>query len=334
MIILPSRQTKTTLHFGENFIDASLLKKLSQNTKIVIIADTYFESFVKELQFPFLIIEGGEIAKTQKKKEEIETFLFKEKCGKDTTLIALGGGTITDLVAFTASTYMRGIPLILIPTTLLAMVDAAIGGKTSINTPFGKNLLGTYYSPNAILCDFQFLKTLSLKEWRNGVSEILKMGLIRDPSLYQTQITQEIIQKAILRKIEIVNQDPYDQGFRKILNFGHTVGHALETVSKYTLSHGEAVAIGGLIESHLSMDLGFLSASNFQEIKKMFSLDVINYPAQTIIEAMRLDKKNQNQEIHIVLIDRIGHALEFEGKYTKPVSEPELLNTLKHYAIS
>ncbi len=227
---------------------------------------------------------------------------------------------------------MRGIRLILIPTTLLAMVDAAIGGKTSINTPFGKNLLGSYYPPDAILCDLRFLKTLPSMEWQNGLAEILKIGLISDDSLCIEPQTKDTILKAILQKIKIVMEDPYDQGFRKTLNFGHTIGHALETLSKYKIPHGKAVALGCLAEAHLSMNLGFLNPKDFEKIKKMylsFSLKIPrNCSSKKLIETMRIDKKNQNGNVHCVLIDQIGHAIEFEGKYTRAISEEELIPTL------
>jgi 3-dehydroquinate synthase len=323
---------QTILYQEDLFSNLSLLDSMSKNTKRVLIADEYFRGkealfLSKELKCLSFFVKAGECAKTEEKKKEIETFLYEEKCNKDTTLIAMGGGTITDLVGFVASTYMRGVPLIFIPTTLLAMVDASIGGKTAINTSFGKNLLGTIYLPKAIFCHFGFLKTLPLKEWQNGMAEIFKMALIRDSSIFLSSSMEEKIQKAISKKIGIVTEDPYDQGLRKILNFGHTVGHALEAIAYDQISHGEAVSLGCLAETHLSMSLGFLDPKEFSNILsfyKEFSLKLPkNYSRKKLLKKMALDKKNRKETIHSVLIDKIGHAVELNGHYVRAISEGE-----------
>jgi 3-dehydroquinate synthase len=232
----------------------------------------------------------------------------------------MGGGVATDLVGFLAATYMRGVPLILIPTTLMAMVDASIGGKNGVNTPAGKNLIGSIYHPKAIISDLNTLSTLPKKEWLNGRAEILKMGLICG--------APDSIEGVARAKISVVERDPSERGLRRILNFGHTVAHALEAISNYELAHGEAVAIGCLAESFLSVLLGYLPESALDEIRKRFSDFPLRLPIQylreSFLDAMTLDKKGAGGQVRIVLIDRIGHAMEFDGAYCRPVEKIDL----------
>jgi 3-dehydroquinate synthetase len=231
---------------------------------------------------------------------------------------------------------MRGVPLILIPTTLLAIVDAAIGGKTAINTPYGKNLIGTIYYPKAIFADLDMLQTLPEKEWFNGLAEILKIGLIYDTSIWkmakENSKDPDLILKAIQGKVAIVEQDPTEQALRRILNFGHTIGHALETVSQYEMSHGEAVALGCVVESHLSMRLGHLSEKDFEQIQSIYSLLSLKLPKTynraKLLSAMAHDKKKALGEIRFVLIDKIGHAIPFKGAYCQTVTQSGLEATL------
>jgi 3-dehydroquinate synthase len=231
---------------------------------------------------------------------------------------------------------MRGIPLILIPTTLLAMVDAAVGGKTGVDTSYGKNLIGTFYYPKAIFADLDLLQTLPEKEWFNGLAEILKMGLIRDPVIWEmaqkNRKDPDLILKATQGKIDVVEQDPIEQGMRRILNFGHTIGHALETVSHYEMSHGEAVAIGCVVEAHLSMRLGYLSEKDFEQIQEMYSHWPLKLPRgytqSKLLQAMSHDKKKAKGEIRFVLINKIGHAISFEGAYCRTVTLKQLESTL------
>lgn len=330
---------KTPLYFGEKLLEGNLLESLKkQGNRIVIVADRnlqdpYGSKLAQRLNAHLLLISTGENAKTKETSEMIENELFKLKYGRDTTLIALGGGVTTDLVGFVASIYLRGIDLILIPTTLLSMVDASIGGKTAIDTPFGKNLIGSFYFPRAIVMDLDTLKTLPGKERFNGLAEILKMGLISDSSILRDEIiNNEMILKSIRAKIDIVEQDPLEKGRRRILNFGHTIGHGLEAISGYTMSHGEAVALGCLAESHLSMDLGYLSEDQFEQIHSLyqrFSLHLPKaYDRKKLIEALFYDKKKKNGQIRFVAIDQIGHALSFNGDYCRMVAECELKSTL------
>jgi len=343
----------TEIFIGKHILKTGRLKDFckSLGSKIVIISDArvkdlYGVSLAKTLQGELLTIPDGEQAKTKQIQESIIDTLFHMNCGKDTVLVALGGGITTDLVGFISSIYKRGVPLVLIPTTLLAIVDAAIGGKTAINTPFGKNLIGTLYHPKAIFADLATLSTLSEKEWMNGIAEILKMGLIFDSAIWEIAKKNlkdiQLISRAIQGKITIVEQDPWDKSLRHILNFGHTIGHALELLSQYKISHGEAVALGSVVESHLSMRLGYLSSQDFSSIQHMYrpfhhKLPSL-YSRESFFAALSHDKKRQKNEIRFVCIDQIGHAVPFENTYCRAVSvqelEPTLLWMEKTYGIS
>lgn len=318
----------TELYFGEG-----LLSTLKVDGKKFLIADEglkelYATDLAKQIGAELLTLPSGERAKSQEVATHLMEQLFQLGADRESTLIGLGGGAATDLIGFVASIYMRGLPLILIPTTLLGAVDAVIGGKTAIDTPFGKNLIGTLYHPKAIFIDLNLFQTLPDKERLNGMAEILKMGLIYDRSMWGKELSQELILKAIRAKISIIEQDAKDHSLRRILNFGHTIGHALETVSGYAMAHGEAVALGSLVESHLSCTLSYLSDSDFDEIKRVLSRFPLklpkNYSRSKLLEAMKHDKKRGGGALRFVLIDRIGHAIPFDGAYCRPLSPSEL----------
>ena len=279
-----------------------------------------------------IVIEPGERKKNRETKEEIENILLKNHLGRDTCLIAFGGGVILDLVGFVAATYARGIPLVSIPTTLLGMVDASIGGKTGVNTEKGKNLIGSYYFPTYILIDFSFLDTLPEKEKKNGYAEIIKYGLIADCSLFhkiETMPIQEVILKSIKIKKRIIEKDPRETGLRRSLNFGHTIGHAIEKFLHYEIAHGEAVGFGMLFASFLSCKLGFLSEEEYLKIASLlqrfgFSTHLPKMSYSDLQEALLLDKKSLQKTPRFVLLDKIGHVHPFDGLYCTPI-EPSLL---------
>jgi 3-dehydroquinate synthase len=267
--------------------------------------------------------------------------MLKAGLGRDTVLIGLGGGSTTDLAGFIAATYLRGIPLILVPTTLLAMVDAAIGGKTAVDTPHGKNLIGSYYHPKAVIADLDTLKTLPEKETLHGLAEILKMGLISDASiltlaqhpeaLQRTDLLEDLVVKAAKAKIAVIEQDPSEKGLRRILNFGHTIAHALEALSPYDgIPHGEAVAIGCLTESYLSHKLGYLPPKQYALIEDLYRtrLGTLRLPKiydrNSLLAAMAFDKKKSKSSIRFVLIQEIGSAIPFDGAYCRTVPEEDL----------
>lgn len=334
---------KIELYIGKDLLKSSILQKCATSSKgkVVIVTCKSLEDSLGHilssfLNAPLLPIHSGESAKTKETKEMLEEKLFALGCDKKTTLIALGGGTITDLVGFVASEFLRGISLILIPTTLLAMVDAAIGGKTGINTSFGKNLIGSIYHPKAIFIDCAILEALPENLFLNGFAEVLKLGLIYDASIFKIAKKdihdERLIKKSILGKISVIEKDPSSKSLRNILNFGHTIAHGLEKVSNYKLSHGLAVAIGSLVEAHLSMSLGFLSQKEFEEIEEFYQLFKATIPSsyerEAFLNALSFDKKNSNGNLNFVLMEKIGKAKKFDGNYLKMVTKETLAATL------
>ncbi len=288
------------------------------------------------------LLPAGEKAKTREVKQALEDTLLEKGFGKDSLFLAFGGGATLDLVGFLASTYLRGVPTILIPTTLLAMADASIGGKTAVDTPHGKNLIGTFYLPRAIWMDLTLLETLPQKEWLNGLSEILKAGLIADASLWE-RIEENgfdpkdkpallgLLEKAIAVKTRTVEEDPEEHSLRAILNFGHTVAHAIEQASEHAWPHGQAVAVGCLAESYLSHLLGYLPAADFERIVRC--IKSLGYPLgplpEGLLEPMHHDKKVRDGKIHFVLLKKIGAVFSSCNEYTHVVDEKQIVTMLE-----
>ena len=273
--------------------------------------------------FHIINIDSPEISKNFKTVSDIIKQLSKNNATRDTLLIGLGGGAITDIVGFVASIYMRGIEHIFIPTTLLSMVDASIGGKTGINFQNIKNLVGTFKNPNAIYIDIDFLNSLKKDIIIDGFSEIIKYGLIFDKFFFNDIIKnfnylinlkdKKKIEKIIMQshqfKMQAVLEDQFDQNQRMVLNFGHTIGHALEANNK-NMSHGQAIYAGMIIESFISYKLNFLSLENFLMIKNFlspiltFSLNSID--SNKVLKFITFDKKQLNNAMHFVLLEDIG----------------------------
>ena len=284
-----------------------------------------------------LLIPPGERQKSLKNAEKLYHNLARMKISKDSTIISLGGGVVGDLAGFVASTYMRGITLIHVPTTLLSMVDASIGGKTAVNLEEGKNLVGVFYQPKLVFCDVSSLLTLPQKEMRNGLAEIIKYGVIRDPSLFDLlekhvsdlkrpkldraadfkglmHIWVKIIKDSAAIKARIVELDEKEQkGLRMLLNFGHTIGHAIESLSEYRgASHGEAVAIGMVAASRIAYKLKMIGDKQLKRITDLIA--TVNLPltisrkieAEDILAKLILDKKVRDGKINFVLPLSIG----------------------------
>ena len=322
---------------GNGIMDraATVIAKSTPARRYVVIADAtvaalYGEkimTMLKEVGLAADLIDfpAGEGSKTPETVISIARRLVELGADRETALIALGGGVTGDIVGFAASMYMRSIPYIQIPTTLLAQVDSSVGGKTGIDLPEGKNLLGAFYQPRFVFIDLEFLRSLSLSEIKNGLAEIVKYGIIDDADLFSLleregerlvkgdlELLQSVVEQSCKIKKGIVEIDEQDRGMRRILNFGHTLGHALEAQSAYTMSHGSAVSLGMIAASRISEKKGHLGAGERQRIERLIhSLGLPTVIPDTmdtegIMRYMQNDKKRQNNELHFVLLKRIG----------------------------
>ena len=272
------------------------------------------------IEFP-----AGESSKNINTALDIVGKLLELGADRSTMLIALGGGVVGDLVGFIASIYMRGIPYIQIPTTLIGQVDSSIGGKTAIDLPYGKNLLGTFYQPRAVFADLIFLETLPQKELNNGLAEIIKYGIIDDEKLFRllednmdavksrdSVLLTKLVENCCRIKKSIVEIDEKEQGLRRLLNFGHTLGHAIEAVSQYTISHGEGVALGMIAAARISEKKKYLDTAQVKRIEEIIlSAGLpVNIPrdfsADDIISRLAMDKKKKDDVVHFVLLKKIG----------------------------
>jgi len=269
------------------------------------------------------ILPAGEAYKNLETVNRLWISFLENRLDRKSTVLALGGGVIGDLAGFAASTYMRGINWIGIPTTLLSMVDASLGGKTGFDLPEGKNLIGSFHPPKLVLADPSLLLTLSDRELRSGMAEVVKHGIISDPELFDLcghgldwvkNNLEEIVKRAMAVKIKVIEEDPYEKGFRAALNLGHTVGHAVELVSRFELRHGEAVAIGMVAEAKYAVRVGVAGVGLDEAIAKTLSalglpIDIPKeIPREEIIRAMRVDKKKNANVIQFALPVEIGRV--------------------------
>ena len=234
-------------------------------------------------------------------------------------ILALGGGVVGDVTGFAAATYLRGVPLIQVPTTLLAQVDSAIGGKTAIDLPFGKNLAGAFYQPKAVVLDPLVLRTLPRSRMSEGMAEVVKYGLIRDERLFdqvesQTYDLEWILERCVRIKTTVVAADERDSGERMLLNFGHTVGHAIEKVTGYTqLTHGEAVAIGMVVATEIGEKLGKTPAGTADRLRRVLEHyqlpTACTWSADELMSAIHSDKKRLAGKLYYILLNKVGEAV-------------------------
>ncbi len=259
-------------------------------------------------------IPEGEQFKTLDTVSSVYDQLVEARLDRRSTIFALGGGVVGDLAGFVAATFLRGVPFVQVPTTLLAMVDASIGGKVAVDHPRGKNLIGAFKQPQAVIVDTQTLATLPEEEWRSGLAEVVKHGIIGDVGLLELLGSKNLkdsvpdwIGRAIRVKIDIVARDPYEQGERATLNLGHTFGHALEQVSRFEMRHGDAVAIGMVCATRLASRLGECRPELPMQIERI--LEQLGLPSRipksfstkAIIESMQTDKKRVGKRLRFVL---------------------------------
>jgi 3-dehydroquinate synthase len=270
-----------------------------------------------------IILPAGEEHKNLETVSRLWRAFLENGLDRKSTVIALGGGVVSDLTGFAASTYMRGIDWIALPTTLLAMVDASLGGKTGIDLPEGKNLIGSFHPPKLVLADPSLLLTLSDRDLRSGMAEVVKHGVISDPELFDLcsrgmdwvkANLETIVKRAMAVKIQVIEADPYEKGIRASLNLGHTVGHAVELVSRFALSHGEAVAIGMAVEARYAEKIGVARRGLADTIAETLSTLGLptripeGMPLAEIIRVMRVDKKKNAAAIRFALPTEIGRV--------------------------
>ncbi|SHL53234.1 3-dehydroquinate synthase [Nitrosospira sp. Nsp11] len=275
-----------------------------------------------------IVLPDGEEHKNWRTLNSIFDALLGHRCERSTPIIALGGGVVGDLAGFAAATYLRGVPFIQIPTTLLAQVDSSVGGKTGINHPLGKNMIGAFYQPRVVLADTATLDTLPERELRAGIAEIIKYGLIRDPGFLEwleqnmakllirdADVLVEAIRRSCVNKAEVVQADERESGGRALLNLGHTFGHAIENAMGYGVwLHGEAVAAGTMLAAELSRRMGMIGEAEVERIRKIYAQAGLSAIApalgpETYLRLMGLDKKVEGGNMRFILLRHIGEAV-------------------------
>ncbi|MSU56463.1 MAG: 3-dehydroquinate synthase [Candidatus Taylorbacteria bacterium] len=335
-----------------------LLKKEHSASVYVIIADTMTAKlFGKKLQAGLrkagcktllLSVPSGEASKSREHMAVLEDAMLKAGVDRRSSVLALGGGVVGDFAGFVAATYMRGIPYIQLPTTLLAMVDSSIGGKTGINTPLGKNLIGAFHQPKAVYADIDTLRSLSRKELCNGLVEAAKMFMTSDAASFvfleknlekalaqDSKILVELIARAANVKARVVGNDEREDGERMVLNFGHTIGHAVERLSKYALPHGQAVGVGIMVEAQMAHNSGRLSATGLISVQTILQrlqspISVLRrYKPSDIISATKGDKKSLAGQARYVILKGIGEVENRDGQFVETVGDTDVLQALK-----
>jgi len=292
----------------------------------------------------FIEVPEGEKSKSLEQAEKIYDKLLQWKCDRQTVLIALGGGVIGDLTGFIAATYVRGVSFVQVPTTRLAQVDSSVGGKTAVNHPLGKNMIGVFYQPKLVVVDLDTLESLPEKEYRAGLAEIIKYGVIEDVRLFEflerqfqnilshdSKALEHIIATSCAIKARVVEKDELESHYRMVLNFGHTIGHAIESLTGYTTyTHGEAVAIGMVYAAKLSQLTGRCTGDVPRRIIGLiesFGLPtkLPSLKARDMIQSMYLDKKTVHKKIRFILVKDIG-SIEIVDHVTEPHIEEALKN--------
>jgi len=341
------------IHIGRGLVsNADLILPHLKRKHVAVVTNTtvaplYLEQLSASLQAAgvsviSIILPDGEAYKNSETLNLIYDALLQNRCERSTTLIALGGGVIGDLTGYAAATYLRGVPFIQIPTTLLSQVDSSVGGKTGINHPLGKNMIGAFYQPQLVLADIDTLQTLPSREFSAGMAEVVKYGLIRDPDFFdwlEMHIDQlmaldessigEAIYRSCQNKADVVARDEHETGERALLNLGHTFGHAIENAMGYGVwLHGEAVAAGTMMAADLSERMGWLKP---EDVKRIYALlTAANLPLEApklgvekYLDLMQLDKKVADGKIRLVLQQGIGKSV-----ITSDYDEKKLKETL------
>ncbi|NPA95359.1 MAG: 3-dehydroquinate synthase [Thermodesulfobacteria bacterium] len=355
-VLVPLGQRSYHIYIGPGVLleTPKYLKGLGSFQGPFIITDTTVEEYVGHDLLNVLKQEGfeqatmlsfpaGEQSKNMDTVVDLARRLLKHGCDRGGLLLALGGGVTGDICGFLASIYMRGIDFVQLPTTLLAQVDSSVGGKTGVDLPEGKNLLGTFAQPKMVLADIGVLCTLPAEEIRNGIAEIVKYGMIKDKELFERletdwwdvinlepQLTAYLVKRSCEIKAEVVSKDEREGGYRRILNFGHTIGHAVEAASDYTVSHGAAVAMGMVAVSRISVERGLLAKEDLERLIALlerFELPVRipeSISVEAILENIKRDKKVKAGKVNFVLAKGIGDTI-----ITDDVTNEEIVRALE-----
>ena len=317
-------------------LDNKLYSKHIKTKKIALItneqiADLYLSEITQTLNafdLKTLILPEGETEKNLETVGKAVEFLSDNGIDRDSSIIAFGGGVIGDITGFVASSYMRGIKFLQVPTTLLAQVDSSVGGKTGVNISTGKNLIGAFYQPSAVIADTRYLNTLEPNRFSEGLAEVIKYGLIRDEDFFawlgkntdrilalEPEVMAHLIERCCQIKAEIVSEDEREGSVRAILNYGHTFGHAIESLTDYSVyTHGEAVSIGMVMAASMAERMGMLSQADKKDLTNL--LESVGLPTKKpdlnsndFLERMKRDKKVQDGEIRLILLESIGSAI-------------------------
>lgn len=311
----------TNFYFDAAFSDLKTI--VDQKQTILITDETLFVLHEKKFKgWRTIVVKAGEAYKKQASIDSIIQQLIEFEADRKTTLVGIGGGVVTDMTGYAASVYMRGLSFGFIPTTILAMVDASIGGKNGIDVGLYKNMVGVIRQPSFLLYDVAFLKTLPDHEWVNGFAEIIKHACIKDLPMFK-QLQQHdiayykrkkkdlqlLIQRNAKLKAKVVQQDEFERGDRKLLNYGHTLGHALENL--YELSHGQAIAIGMVYAAHLSQEItGFKQVLPVINLLEQYGLPThIAFNAANVFAVLKMDKKRDRDTMNFVLLEKAGKAV-------------------------
>ncbi|NQY42102.1 MAG: 3-dehydroquinate synthase [Legionellales bacterium] len=329
-----SKTNDYRVYFGSIFEDYSAFLSSICHSQVLVVTDENvaeiylgkFKKLLANLEIEHYVLPAGESSKKLSLLDNATSILLEKRYTKKTTIIALGGGMVGDFAGLLAALYFRGVDCIQIPTSLLAMVDSSIGGKTAVNHALGKNILGVIYPPKAVFIDMNFIKTLENKEFLSAMSEVIKYGLLFDKQFFcwlerstkmilarDSIVLADIVEKCCKFKADIVSIDENESNIRTLLNLGHTLAHALERITNYSyFLHGEAVAIGLVFATKVSCLLGMLSEFDIKRVKNL--LQKLNLPVclgtqvtrEDILNSMLSDKKNYQESIRMVLLDGIG----------------------------
>ena len=326
----------------------ALAAELLGGRRLVVITDrTVAKAVNTGLEAPTLVVAPGESSKSRARWSALTDQLLTLGYGRDAAIIAVGGGVVGDLAGFVASTYMRGIPWLSVPTSLLAMVDSSIGGKTGVNVPQGKNLVGAFHPPRAVFADPLVLKSLHPEHLGAGLVEAVKHGVVADEAYFEwigqeaprllalaPEALTELVTRSVRIKSSVVEEDELERGRRAILNAGHTVGHAIERVSEYRVLHGNAVAIGLVVEALLAHRLGLAERGLAPTIRR--ALEALDRPTQleadwddtALLDAMGHDKKTRGETLRFALPKAIGVMAGSESNWTVPVARETVQTVL------